>query len=72
MGHPHGFDYNQPSCDTLAGIFVEATDSVTAADELPTRQEKRVRPAQVEQLFGHTLTVEDDNTAERPRRTAQA
>jgi len=27
MQNPQGFDYNQPSLDALAGIYVEASDS---------------------------------------------
>ena len=71
MHNPHGFDYNQPSWDAQAGIYVEVSDSVpgTPAAELSASQEKPVI-AQVEQLFGLTISVDDD-TAERPSRTPQ-
>jgi hypothetical protein len=71
MHNPHGFDYNQPNRDALTGIYVEVSDSVsgTPAAKLPASQEKPVI-AQVEQLFGLTISVNDD-TAERPSRTRQ-
>lgn len=74
MRNPHGFDYNQPSRDALAGIYVEVSDSGagTPTAELPASQEKPVVLAPVEQLFGIILSVVDDDTAERPSRTPSA
>lgn len=64
MRNPHGFDYNHPSRDALAGIFVEGSDfgRGTSTVELPASQEKPVALVLVEQLFGITLSVEDDDT----------
>jgi hypothetical protein len=72
MHNSHGFDYNQPSRDALAGIYVEVRDSVprTPVAELPASQEKPVID-QVEQLFGLTISADDD-MAERPSRTLRA
>jgi hypothetical protein len=74
MRNPPGFDYNQPSRDALSGIYVEVSDSGpgTPPAELPASQKQRVVPAPVEQLFGITLSVDDDDPAERPSRTPQA
>ena len=52
MRTPEVFDYNQPSPDTLTGIYVEVNDSVRVV-------------ATVECLFGITLTVDDEHTVER-------
>lgn len=71
MHNPQDFDYNQPSRDALAGICVEVSDGPA---EVPssTGQEGPVVVAQLERLFGLTLTVDDENTAERPNRTPRA
>jgi hypothetical protein len=73
MQNPPGFDYNQPSRDTLAGIYVEGSDSAAAhpAAEMPAGQGGQVTPDQTERLFGVTLTVDDENPADRPNRTPQ-
>lgn len=74
MRNPHAFDYNQPSHDALAGIYVEVSDfgpGVPTA-ELPASQEKPAVLAPVEQLFGITVSVEDDDTAARSSRAPQA
>lgn len=70
MRSSQDFNYHQPSPDALAGIYVEASDSdaETLPLELPMRQEKPSMAAQLEQLFGVTLSV-DDEMAEQPRRT---
>jgi hypothetical protein len=68
MPDAHKFDYDQPSLDALAGICVAASDSGV---EKPTRdlnaaQGGIVVPAELEGLFGLTVTVDDKNTLERP------
>jgi hypothetical protein len=74
MPNPHGFDYNQPSCDALAGIYVEGSDAGpgTPAAEVPASPKKPVGRAPVEQLFGITLSVDDEDSTKRPSRTPQA
>ncbi len=74
MRDPHGFDYNQPNRDALVGIYVEASDLGlgTPAVELPASRDKAVVRAPVEQLFGITLSVDDDDMAVQPSRTPQA
>lgn len=71
MPDSQGFDYNQPSRDALAGIYVEVSDSAAEmpAALLPGAQEEPVALAQVERLFGLTVSVDDENLAERPSRT---
>jgi hypothetical protein len=54
MGNPQVFDYNQPSRDTLAGIYVEWDDE--DGGESPSRV---MSEAQSLALFGLTLTVDD-------------
>jgi len=63
-----GLDYHQPTRDSLAGIYLEVSDSGAEnpaaewnADRLAT-----VVPGEMEKLFGLTLTVDDVNTKERP------
>ena len=70
MRNPQGFDYDQPSRDALAGIYVEVGDSAAETAKLRAGQERPVVVAEMERLFGLTLTVDDENTAERPSRTA--
>lgn len=74
MRNPHGFDYHQPSRDALAGIYVEGSDASpgTLPAEVPASQEKPVGRAPVEQLFGITLSVDDEDVAERPSRAPEA
>lgn len=74
MRNSHRFDYNQPSRDSLAGIYVEASDfgRGTLPAELPASQDKAVALAPVEQLFGITMSVDDDDTAAQHSRTPQA
>lgn len=73
MRNPHEFDYTQPSHDALVGIYVEGNDFVPGVPtaELPASQEKPVVPALLEQLFGITVSVEDDDTAARSSRAPQ-
>ena len=73
MHHPHGFDYDQPSRDALAGIYVEVSDCAcgTPPAEVPASQEKPA-VAQMEELFGLTLSVDDGDTAGRISRARQA
>jgi len=60
MQDPPKFDYDQPSRDTLAGIYVEACDSAeTSPIELPGEQKKPLAFAPLELLFGITVTVDD-------------
>jgi hypothetical protein len=74
MRNAHGFDYNQPNRDALVGIYVEGSDlgSGTPTVELPASQEKPVVLAPVEQLFGITVSVDDDDRAAQPSRTHEA
>jgi hypothetical protein len=74
MQNPQGFDYSQPSLDSLAGIYVEVSDSAVehSIAELNAAQGGTVVPAEAERLFGLTVTVDDKNTAERPSRTPRA
>ncbi len=65
MANTQPFDYAQPTRDSLAGIYVEATDE-------PSAQASRVEPAGAspsEALFGLTQTVDDTTSGapERPR-----
>jgi hypothetical protein len=72
MPNPHDFDYNQPSLDSLAGIYVEACDPVAGdvANESPAVQVPNIQaPPRLDELFGLTLTVEDGITAEQTSRT---
>jgi hypothetical protein len=73
MRNPQAFDYNQPSRDALAGIYVEVSDGHpdTRGAELSASQEKPA-VAQVEQLFGLTLSVDDADSVQRPSWTPQA
>lgn len=73
MRNPQGFDYNQPSPDALAGIYVEVNDFAgeTSAGEGGAGVVESVALAQVEQLFGLTLTVGDKLSAERLSQTPQ-
>ena len=54
MGNSQVFDYNQPSRDTLAGIYVEWNDE--GGGEAPSRV---MSEAQSVALFGLTLTFDD-------------
>jgi hypothetical protein len=59
MQNPQGFDYSQPNRATLAGIYVEVSDSAAQAPApgLPVGQERPVALAEIERLFGLTVTV---------------
>jgi hypothetical protein len=63
------FDYALPTCATLAGIYVEASDQIAAgsANIVGGAQMTPITHAlpRREDLFGLTLTV-DDGTAEEP------
>lgn len=74
MRNLHEFDYNQPSRDALAGIYVEGSDLVrgTPTAELPASREKAVVLAPVEQLFGITVSVDDGDTVTQHSRMPQA
>ena len=71
MRQPQGFDYNRPTLDSLAGIYVEVSDSggEDPAAERNAARSETVAPGEMEKLFGLTLTVDDVNAAERPSRT---
>jgi hypothetical protein len=66
------FDYALPTCATLAGIHVEASDQIAVASAkidggammTPTVQALPRR----EDLFGLTLTVDDGTAEERTNR----
>ena len=61
MRTPQQFDYNQPCHDTLAGIYVEASDiaTTTPVADLPGGHEGHVLGSQMERLFGITLSVDE-------------
>jgi hypothetical protein len=68
MHYPPKFDYDQPSCDTLAGIYLEATDAST---EEPIRGDTGLcqgalgpMSPSVEELFGVLVSVHDGISAE--------
>ena len=68
MDKSQQFDFSQPSRDTLFGIYVEASDlATTPVAETPIGEAGKTSLCQVEQLFGITMTVSDENTANRPR-----
>jgi hypothetical protein len=65
MGNSQIFDYDQPTRDTLAGIYVEASDEALA-------QATGVDPGSAGQpapqpaaLFGLTLTADDSASAKQ-------
>ena len=68
MRNSQGFDYKQPTRDALAGIYVEVSDS--AAENPAAEPNMSPVPPQVDTLFGLTVTVDDENTAERSNRKA--
>ena len=57
------FDYDRPTRDTLAGIYVEACDEPAreVAPIATTIRPERVDPSlrRLEELFGLTITVDD-------------
>ena len=68
------FDYNQPTRDTLAGILVEASDSASGKSVSPgTTMQQSVgqAPPRREDLFGFTVTVDDNSTTEKSSSTSQ-
>jgi hypothetical protein len=69
--NPEKFDYNQPSLDALAGIYVEVTDSPveTPATQFNGAPGGTILPTEVERLFGLTMTVDDESPADQPGRT---
>ena len=73
MRNPVGFDYNQPNRDSLVGVFVEAIDldRDISTLELPANHEKSGVRLPVEQLFGITLSLLDDDTAVQHSRMPQ-
>ena len=65
MGNSQVFDYDQPTRDSLAGIYVEASDeAVEQAGGVDTGcvGQSALEPAA---LFGLTLTVDDGANAKQ-------
>ena len=63
MGNSQAFDYDQPTRDTLAGIYVEASDeALEQAGGVDTGSDGQSVP-QPAALFGLTLTVDDSANA---------
>jgi hypothetical protein len=63
MGNSQGFDYDQATRDSLAGIYVEASDEALeqAADvDTGSADEPAPQPAA---LFGLTVTADDSANA---------
>jgi hypothetical protein len=73
MHNPQEFDYNQPRPDTLAGIYVEVSDTTVESPraEWNAAQGEAVVSPDAGRLFGLTVIV-DEHTAEHPHRTPQA
>ncbi len=60
-----GFDYDQPTRDTLAGIYVEASDEAleqTGSAEMPSGGQSVPQQAA---LFGLTLDFDDSANAKQ-------
>ena len=59
MGNSQVFDYDQPTHDTLAGVYVEASDEVLPQGAVvDAGSGSKSAPAKAE-LFGLTLTAND-------------
>jgi hypothetical protein len=73
MRNSPAFDYDQPSRDALAGIYVEVCDPIAGdvADKDTAMQVPcdTQAPPQPEELFGLTLTVDDGMPAEQTNRS---
>lgn len=67
MGNSQAFDYDQPTRDSLAGIYVEASDEVLKqAGGVDTGSARQSAPLPAA-LFGVTLTADDSANAKQPR-----
>jgi len=65
MGNSKVFDYDQPTRDSLAGIYVEASDeALQQAGGVDTGSAGQSAP-QPAALFGLTLTVDDSANAKQ-------
>ena len=65
MGNSQVFDYDQPTRDSLAGIYVEASDeALEQAGGADTGSAGQSAP-QPAALFGLTLTVDDGVSAKQ-------
>jgi hypothetical protein len=65
MGNSKDFDYDQPTRDTLAGIYVEASDErLEPTGGVDTGSAAQLAP-QAAALFGLTLTVDDRANAKQ-------
>ena len=59
MGNSQVFDYDQPTCDSLAGIYVEASgEALEQTSNVDTGSVGQSAPQAVT-LFGLTLTADD-------------
>ena len=71
MRNSNEFDYDEPSRDTLAGIYVEVTDSIdedVAGSGTAGQPATPVPAPRPEDLYGFTLSVDDRMAAERSSR----
>ena len=65
MGNSQVFDYDQPTRDSLAGIYVEASDeALEQAGGVDTGSAGQSAP-QAAALFGLTLTADDSANAKQ-------
>ena len=65
MGNSQVFDYDQPTRDSLAGIYVEASDeALEQAGGVDTGSAGQSAPQPVA-LFGLTLTADDSANAKQ-------
>jgi hypothetical protein len=74
MRNGQAFNYSQPTCDTLAGVYVETSDQVVVDGEA-VGGDVQVAPViqaepRPEDLFGFTLSVDDSIAAEQSGRIA--
>ena len=65
MGNSQVFDYDQPTRDSLAGIYVEASDeALDQAGRVDPGSGSQLAP-QSAALFGLTLTADDSANAKQ-------
>jgi hypothetical protein len=67
MGNSQVFDYDQPTRDSLAGIYVEASDEVLEpAGDVDTGSTGQSAP-QAAALFGLTMTADDSTNVKQSK-----
>jgi hypothetical protein len=65
MGNSQVFDYDQPTRDSLAGIYVEASDEALEQAGGVDIESADQSAQQAAALFGLTLTVDDGANAKQ-------